>query len=811
MYPFTLIGLFLALFVNFTAAQNCVSYATSIALLGGSVVNPNNSLGPPNITVADLLDDNDFIVWDMGTVLPVGTQICVRVKKPSSGGNFDFKTWSGASGINVSTGPYTQVASYTNLSYTSLTDKCVTLTTAARYIKVTHEDNSDFSIDAVIASSSQGNAGSDGNTTICSASTSVIMLANLISGESTGGTWSRASGSNGTFDAGAGTFIPAPNATSSTFRYVITGTDGCSNDTSIATITISPSCPTTTTCFAGTKDPTVTAKMITTIIGDKVKIWTQLSKTFVDNTYGDNAIGWNNHSFKMLYQSDMMQLALYDNNNIKKLEFKMDYLSADGSVASGYKSLGVTGGDGAMLTGNASSVVSVCTSLDKIFNEYGYVLTVNSPATDEDFTPNPTYPNWIFEVWYEVVVDLAIFGASGFGKADITGIHASPSKTGDESERMDEGPCCTGQITSVFFKHLGGGANIPVVEGGNYNLSGFNDLYDLEASTSGSVGSVKFTVGPTGQTGTSNTENSSPYNANWDPQSTGSYTVTVKIYVGANLTGEVCDEFTVVFSVVRLGSIGDYVWLDADGDGQQDGSEFPLKGIVVTLTKPDASTVKDTTDANGKYLFTDLTAGTYSVGFAIPAAYMATSSNIGPDNTDSDVNASGVVSGIVLTNGQNDLTIDAGYRMLPDLQPTLSVLPAAFTVKAATGYSRLMQVVVRVNEVLKVVTPGDPIVMRIPRTSKLSFIYDPSLTSLGNFVLQNSHWTFSNTNPVYWEFIYNGPFPAYGESKFGFTATFFSEGETKCMFINLVIAPGSGREINIQNNLDDERIDYITN
>ena len=46
------------------------------------------------------------------------------------------------------------------------------------------------------------------------------------------------------------------------------------------------------------------------------------------------------------------------------------------------------------------------------------MLTTNSPATDANYTPNPTYPNWIYDVWYEVTVDLDAFPA-GFGYPNI--------------------------------------------------------------------------------------------------------------------------------------------------------------------------------------------------------------------------------------------------------------------------------------------------------------------------------------------------------------------------------------------------------
>ena len=32
------------------------------------------------------------------------------------------------------------------------------------------------------------------------------------------------------------------------------------------------------------------------------------------------------------------------------------------------------------------------------------VLNTNSPASNSNYTPNPSYPNWIYDVWYEVKV-----------------------------------------------------------------------------------------------------------------------------------------------------------------------------------------------------------------------------------------------------------------------------------------------------------------------------------------------------------------------------------------------------------------------
>ncbi|MBK6392167.1 MAG: hypothetical protein IPF70_16680 [Saprospiraceae bacterium] len=91
---------------------------------------------------------------------------------------------------------------------------------------------------ATINISPQANAGADGSTTVC-ANTTSINLFSLITGEQTGGTWSKVSGTGGTFSAGAGTFIPT-SATTSVFRYVVNGTSPCPNDTSLATVNVTP-------------------------------------------------------------------------------------------------------------------------------------------------------------------------------------------------------------------------------------------------------------------------------------------------------------------------------------------------------------------------------------------------------------------------------------------------------------------------------------------------------------------------------------------------------------------------------------------
>ena len=69
-----------------------------------------------------------------------------------------------------------------------------------------------------------------------------------------------------------------------------------------------------------------------------------------------------------------------------------------------------------------------------------------------------------------------------------------------------------------------------------------------------------------------------------------------------------------------------------------------------------------TTNANGYYEFTGLTPGvSYTVTFGTPTAYIPTTANVGGDDAKDSDPVSGVVSGIILSSGEFNMTIDAGF------------------------------------------------------------------------------------------------------------------------------------------------------
>ncbi len=118
-------------------------------------------------------------------------------------------------------------------------------------------------------------------------------------------------------------------------------------------------------------------------------------------------------------------------------------------------------------------------------------------------------------------------------------------------------------------------------------------------------------------------------------------------------------------------SIGDYVWLDNNRNGQQDTGEPAVPGMTVELWLNSAKVTSTTTDATGYYAFTDLLPGTdYVVRFVKPNATTSFTDQLtGPVTTDSNANpADGTAPVTTKPTGTNladpgkadDPTIDAG-------------------------------------------------------------------------------------------------------------------------------------------------------
>ncbi len=103
--------------------------------------------------------------------------------------------------------------------------------------------------------------------------------------------------------------------------------------------------------------------------------------------------------------------------------------------------------------------------------------------------------------------------------------------------------------------------------------------------------------------------------ATYDLDGATASTATTSLFSGQNRTD-------VDFGYRGTASIGDFVWLDKDGDGAQDVGEPGLANVTVTVTwagqdgvagNADDRTFTQNTNGGGGYSFTNLPAGNYTV------------------------------------------------------------------------------------------------------------------------------------------------------------------------------------------------------
>jgi uncharacterized repeat protein (TIGR01451 family) len=101
------------------------------------------------------------------------------------------------------------------------------------------------------------------------------------------------------------------------------------------------------------------------------------------------------------------------------------------------------------------------------------------------------------------------------------------------------------------------------------------------------------------------------------------------------------------------GLIGDFIFLDANGDDSYDPGEPGLEGVTVTLTNSDGNTKTTTTDENGYYSFGNLPAGTYTVTVSVPSGLTNSVDPYGSDDGQSVV---------TIGAGGVNLDQDFGYK-----------------------------------------------------------------------------------------------------------------------------------------------------
>lgn len=140
-------------------------------------------------------------------------------------------------------------------------------------------------------------------------------------------------------------------------------------------------------------------------------------------------------------------------------------------------------------------------------------------------------------------------------------------------------------------------------------------------------------------------------------------------------------------------SVGDFVWVDSNGNGRQDEGEKGIKDVVLSITGPDGQPVTDVfgkpvepvaTDSDGKYTFVNLPVLKEGEFYTVSidkkksanalAPYLPTKAGMGEragDSSNWTVNSQGL-----LADGDHDPSLDFGFVVIPE--------PAATTPAAST-------------------------------------------------------------------------------------------------------------------------------
>lgn len=134
----------------------------------------------------------------------------------------------------------------------------------------------------------------------------------------------------------------------------------------------------------------------------------------------------------------------------------------------------------------------------------------------------------------------------------VYGANGNWIKTDNWCVTLTAPPTCTGKVTSLYFNELSGGTDLPITNGSSFTIAQLGSLFNFEAATSGTVGSIKYTIN--GPSLSSNIENSLPYNSPgtgngaWTGTA-GMYSVNLKTYNNINGTGNLCHDTTFAFNL----------------------------------------------------------------------------------------------------------------------------------------------------------------------------------------------------------------------------------------------------------------------
>ena len=123
------------------------------------------------------------------------------------------------------------------------------------------------------------------------------------------------------------------------------------------------------------------------------------------------------------------------------------------------------------------------------------------------------------------------------------------------------------------------------------------------------------------------------------------------------------------FGLLAPATIGDRVWYDEDGNGADNGEPGAPNVTVILKDGNGVELARTTTDSDGRYRFTDLIPGTYTVDIEVPAGYNAATTSMT----------------VTVGEGEELLTVDFPLTVPPAPTPTPTPSTTVAKVLARTG------------------------------------------------------------------------------------------------------------------------------
>ena len=117
---------------------------------------------------------------------------------------------------------------------------------------------------------------------------------------------------------------------------------------------------------------------------------------------------------------------------------------------------------------------------------------------------------------------------------------------------------------------------------------------------------------------------------------------------------------------------------------------------------------------------------------------------------------------------------------------------------------------IKVQEIKNVPTDGI-ITVLLPKDARLTFSYDPGLTMIGPFTVNNAVWDYDGSNSSFHIWTSDDVIAAQASSSFGLEAQYDPQGTTGISPYTVSIISGSGGENDFLNNVDAESLVYFSN